>query len=256
MHAFAADHGLTVRTPLRLKNEGDQAAFAELGADAAVVAAYGLILPKPVLEGTRLGCFNIHASLLPRWRGAAPIQRAIMAGDAESGICIMQMDEGLDTGPVLMCESTAINPSMTAGDLHDQLANLTGPLIVRALEAIAGGTASFTPQPEDGVTYAKKIDKAEAEIDWRRPAQELAYVIRGLAPSPGAWFAMAGERIKVLGAGVVDKSGSPGRVLDDELTVACGKRALRLTRLQRGGRKPLSATEFLRGHAVPAGTEL
>ena len=256
VHAFAAERGLTVRTPLRLKNEGDQAAFAELGADAAVVAAYGLILPKPILEGTRLGCFNIHASLLPRWRGAAPIQRAIMAGDAESGICIMQMDEGLDTGPVLMCERAAINPAMTAGDLHDRLAELTGPLIVRALEAIAAGRASFVPQPDEGATYAKKIDKAEAEIDWRRPAQELAYVVRGLAPAPGAWFALAGERIKVLGAGVVDQSGSPGRVLDDELTIACGKGALRLTRLQRGGRKPLSAAEFLRGHAVPAGTEL
>ena len=255
VHAFAADHGLTVRTPRNLKDEGDQRAFAELGADAAVVAAYGLILPKPILDGTRLGCFNIHASLLPRWRGAAPIQRAIMAGDTESGVCIMQVDEGLDTGPVMVCERVAITPSMTAGDLHDRLAQLAGPLIVGALDAIAKETATFTAQPDDGATHARKIDKAEAEIDWRRPAQELARLIRGLDPFPGAWFAMAGERVKVLGAEVVDETGRPGHTLDERLTVACGTAALRLTRLQRGGRKPLSANEFLRGRAVPAGTE-
>ena len=235
VHDLAAENGLEVRTPRSLRQTEEQAAFAELGADAAVVAAYGLILPKAILEGTRLGCFNIHASLLPRWRGAAPIQRAIMAGDAESGICIMQMDEGLDTGPVLLCQRVAIKAGMTAGDLHDRLAELGGPLIARALQAMASGDAVLTAQSDDGVTYAAKIDKAETRIDWRRSAGELERHVRGLAPFPGAWFELAGERTKVLAAEAVDDAGSPGRTLDADLTVACGKDALRLTRLQRGG---------------------
>lgn len=256
VHDFAAEKGLEVRTPRSLKQAAEQQAFAELGADAAVVAAYGLILPKAVLEGTRLGCFNIHASLLPRWRGAAPIQRAIMAGDSETGVCIMQMDEGLDTGPVLLRERVAIEPGMIAGDLHDRLAELGGPLMVRALEAVAAGDAVPTPQPGEGATYAGKIDKAEARIDWRRPAEEIERLVRGLAPFPGAWFDLDGERIKVLGAEAVDQTGAPGRTLDAHLTVACGEGALRLARLQRGGRKPMAVDEFLRGHPVPAGAEL
>ena len=215
-----------------------------------------MILPKPILEGTRLGCFNIHGSLLPRWRGAAPIQRAIMAGDAETGLCIMRMDAGLDTGPVLLRERVTIEPSMTAGDLHDRLAELGGPLMVRALEAVAAGNAVETPQPDEGVTYAAKIDKAETRIDWRRPAQELERLVRGLAPFPGAWFDLDGERIKVLGADAVDEAGLPGQTLDPRLTVACGTGALRLARLQRGGRKPMAAADFLRGHPVPAGAEI
>jgi methionyl-tRNA formyltransferase len=256
VHDFATKKGLEARTPRSLKQSTDQEAFVDLGADAAVVAAYGLILPKPILEGTRLGCFNIHASLLPRWRGAAPIQRAIMAGDSESGVCIMQMEEGLDTGPVFLREQVAIDPGMTAGDLHDRLAELGGPLIVRALDSVAAGTATPTPQPDEGVTYATKIDKAEARLDWRRPALELARLVRGLAPFPGAWFELDGERIKVLGAETAEQSGTPGRTLDAHLTVACGEGALRLTRLQRGGRKPMAAADFLRGHPVPTGAEL
>ncbi len=253
---FAAEKGLEVRTPRSLKQSADQQAFAEIGADAAVVAAYGLILPKAVLDGTRLGCFNIHASLLPRWRGAAPIQRAIMAGDAETGVCIMRMDEGLDTGPVLLRERVAIDSGMTAGDLHDRLAELGGPLMVRALEAVAAGDAAPTPQPGEGVTYADKIDKAETRIDWRLPAEEIERLVRGLAPLPGAWFDLDGERIKVLGADAVDQTGAPGRTLDAHLTVACGEGALRLARLQRGGRKTMAVAEFLRGHPVPAGAEM
>ena len=253
---FAVKKGLEVRTPRSLKQSAYQQAFAEIGADAAVIAAYGLILPKAVLDGTRLGCFNIHASLLPRWRGAAPIQRAIMAGDAETGVCIVRMDEGLDTGPVLLRERVVIDSGMTAGDLHDRLAELGGPLMVRALEAVAAGNAAPIPQPGEGATYAKKIDKAETRIDWRRPAGEIERLVRGLAPLPGAWFDLDGERIKVLGADAVDQTGAPGRTLDAHLTVACGEGALRLARLQRGGRKPMAAAEFLRGHPVPAETEL
>lgn len=256
VHDFAAENGLEVRTPRSLRQSADQKAFAKLGADAAVVAAYGLILPKPILEGTRLGCFNIHASLLPRWRGAAPIQRAVMAGDSESGVCIMRMDEGLDTGPVLLRETVAIDPGMTAGDLHDRLAELGGPLIVRALDSVAAGTQAPTPQPDEGVTYAAKIDKAEARLDWTRPAQELEWLVRGLAPFPGAWFDLDGERIKVLGAETAEQSGVAGKTLDAHLTVACAVGALRLTRLQLGGRKPMAAAEFLRGHPIPAGAEL
>ena len=256
VHEFAAKKGLEARTPRSLKQSADQQAFTEIGADAAVVAAYGLILPKAVLEGTRLGCFNIHASLLPRWRGAAPIQRAIMAGDSESGVCIMRMDEGLDTGPVLLCERVAIEPGMTAGDLHDHLAELGGPLMVRALEAVAAGDAVPVPQPGEGATYANKIDKTETRIDWRKPAEEIERLVRGLALFPGAWFDLEGERIKVLGAEALDQTGAPGRTLDAHLTIACGEGALRLVRLQRSGRKPMAGADFLRGHPVPAGAEM
>lgn len=256
VHAFALESGLAVRTPHSLKNASEQQEFNQLGADVAVVAAYGLILPKVVLQGTRLGCFNIHASLLPRWRGAAPIQRAIMAGDAESGVCIMKMDEGLDTGPIIRCERVAIESDMTAGDLHDRLAELGGPLMVRALDAVAAGQAEFTPQPAEGATYADKIDKSEARIDWGRSALELERLVRGLAPFPGAWFDLDGERVKILGAEADNRSGPAGQTLDASLTVACGEGALRLTRLQRGGRKPMATGDFLRGNAVPAGVEL
>ena len=222
VHAWAEAHGLEVRTPTSLRKAEAQAELAALDADAGVVAAYGLILPKEVLEAPRLGCFNVHASLLPRWRGAAPIQRAIMAGDAETGITIMAMDEGLDTGPMLLTERVPIGPATTAGNLHDALAEIGGPLMVRALAGIADGTLSPTQQPDDGVTYAAKIDKAEARIDWSRPAVELDRLVRGLSPFPGAWFEVGGERVKLLLAAPTTGSGDAGTVLDDHPTIACG----------------------------------
>lgn len=256
VHAWAEAHGLEVRTPTSLRNAEAQAELAALDADAGVVAAYGLILPKEVLEAPRLGCFNVHASLLPRWRGAAPIQRAIMAGDAETGITIMQMDEGLDTGPMLLTERVPIGPATTAGDLHDALAEIGGPLMVRALAGIADGTLSPTQQPDDGVTYAAKIDKAEARIDWSRPAVELDRLVRGLSPFPGAWFEVGGERVKLLLAAPTTGSGTAGTVLDDHPTIACGDGALRLLKLQRAGKGVLDADTFRRGFAWPVGERL
>ncbi|WP_111429339.1 methionyl-tRNA formyltransferase [Rhodobacteraceae bacterium DSL-40] len=254
VQARAEALGLPVRHPVSLKGAEAQADFAALGADLAVVVAYGLILPQAVLDAPARGCLNIHASLLPRWRGAAPIQRAIMAGDAETGVCIMQMEAGLDTGPVLLRGSLAIGPEDTAGDLHDRLAGLGATLIVAALAELDGLRPEA--QPEAGVTYAAKIDKAEAKIDWSRSAAEIDRQIRGLSPFPGAWAEIGGERVKLLLSTVADGSGPAGTVLDDDLRVACGTGALRLLRLQRAGKGAMAARDFLRGFPVAAGDRL
>jgi len=254
VHSRAEALGLEVRHPVSLRNAEAQAEFAALNADAAVVVAYGLILPQSVLDAPTQGCLNIHASLLPRWRGAAPIHRAIMAGDAETGVCIMQMEAGLDTGPVLMRGATPIGATETTADLHDRLAGLGADLVVQTLDAMPNLTPE--PQPEEGVTYANKIDKAEAAIDWTQPAATVDRQIRGLSPFPGAWFDHDGIRIKVLGSARVSGGAAPGTVLDDALTVACGDGAVRLTRLQRAGKAVQDADVFLRGHAVPKGTVL
>jgi len=247
--------GLPVLTPAALRSADAEATFRAHNADAAVVVAYGLILPKAILDAPRLGCFNVHASLLPRWRGAAPINRAIMAGDAESGVAIMKMDEGLDTGPTVADEHLAIAPDMTAGDLHDALAKLGAALMVRALVEIESGAKS-TPQPAEGVTYAAKISKNETRIDWGKPWKEVHDHIRGLSPFPGAWFDLGGARIKALRSTRGEGKGRPGMALDDRLTIACGGDAVRLTQVQGEGRKAMSADEFLRGTPVKAGTQL
>ena len=244
---------LPVFTPKTLKDDEVQAAFRAHGADAAVVVAYGLLLPKPVLDAPRLGCFNVHASLLPRWRGAAPINRAVMAGDAESGVTIMRMDEGLDTGAMAMADRTPIAPDMTAGDLHDVLSRLGADLMARALAAAERGSLTLTAQPAQGVTYAAKIAKSEARIDWSQPWRQVHDHIRGLSPFPGAWFALDGVRIKVLRSTKGEGSGVPGTTLDDRLTIACGDGAVRLSQVQRAGKQPMSAVEFLRGTPVEAG---
>jgi methionyl-tRNA formyltransferase len=248
--------GLTVHTPKTLRDEAAHAAFRAHSADAAVVVAYGLILPKPILEAPRLGCFNVHASLLPRWRGAAPINRAVMAGDAESGVTIMQMDEGLDTGAMAMIERTPILPDMTAGELHDALAPLGAGLMLRALAAAERGSLSLTPQPADGVTYAEKMSKSESHIDWSKPWQQVHNHIRGLSPFPGAWFELDGVRVKALRSTRGQGSGAPGTALDDKLTIACGDGAVRLVQIQRAGKQPMGADEFLRGTRIDAGTRL
>jgi len=245
--------GIEVRTPVSLKDADAQADFAALDLDAAVVVAYGLILPAPILEAPRRGCINIHASLLPRWRGAAPIQRALLAGDTETGVTIMQMDEGLDTGPKLLREPVEITEDMNAGDLHDALSELGGRLIVDALAGLEDGSVKPTPQIEDGVTYAHKLERGEERIDWSRSAAEVARHVRGFAPWPGAWFEYDGDRIKVLATEVTAGSGKPGAVLDDALTVACGTGAIRLLRVQRAGRAAMEAEAYLRGQAVPKG---
>ena len=257
VHALAAARGVTVETPKSLRNPEAQARFASFRADIAVVAAYGLILPKPVLDAPRFGCLNIHGSLLPRWRGAAPIQRAIMAGDRETGICIMQMDEGLDTGGVLARDSVPIGPKATAGALHETLAALGAAMIVPAVDGRASGAMTAVPQPAHGTTYATKIDKAETRIDWSRPALELDRHIRALSPFPGAWTQLGSERIKILAVEIVpDRTGPPGETLDDALLVGCGTWALRATLIQREGKRPMTADEALRGKAVPRGTGL
>jgi methionyl-tRNA formyltransferase len=229
-------------------------------ADVAVVVAYGLILPKAVLDAPRLGCLNLHASLLPRWRGAAPIQRAIMAGDKETGVMVMKMEEGLDTGPVGMAERVTITPDMTANDLHDRLSMIGADLMVRALAALSRDSLQFTPQAEDGVTYAHKIEKAEARIDWRHPAQEVHDHVRGLSPFPGAFFEVdlgkGPERIKALRSKVVAGQGASGTLLDDALTIACGNGALQLVEVQRAGKAPMKADEFLRGARLAKGAVL
>jgi len=248
--------GLPVLTPKTLKDEAAQAAFRAHNADAAVVVAYGLVLPKPVLDAPRLGCFNVHASLLPRWRGAAPINRAIMAGDAESGVTIMQMDEGLDTGAITMAESVALGADMTAGELHDELAKLGSALMVRALVEIERGAAMPKRQPAQGVTYAEKISKAETRIDWTKPWKQVHDHIRGLSPFPGAWFEFGGGRVKALRSTKGEGKVAPGTVLDGSLTIACGDGAVRLTQVQRAGKQPMSAEEFLRGTKVEAGAQL
>jgi methionyl-tRNA formyltransferase len=253
VQAAAEARGFAVATPESFRDPAVLAGFAALKLDAAVVVAYGQILPQAALDVPRLGCLNLHASLLPRWRGAAPIQRAIMAGDAETGVCVMLMDAGLDTGPVLACQATPIGPEDTAGSLHDRLAVIGAALMV---ETLAAGTVSATPQPETGVTYAAKIDKAETRIDWTRSAIELGAHVRGLSPFPGAWCEIAGERVKLLMARPEDGAGSPGEALDDHLLVACGTGALRLVTLQRAGKGPMDAATFLRGYPVARGTRL
>ena len=256
VHSFAAGRGITVRTPTSLKSAEEQDAFAALDADAAVVAAYGLILPRAVLAAPRLGCLNVHASLLPRWRGAAPIQRAMLAGDTETGVTIMQMDVGLDTGAMLLRESILLLPDATASWLHDMLAAMGARLIVAALDGLDEGRLTPVPQPGEGVTYAHKLDKNEGRIDWSRPAVELERQVRALNPWPGVWFDFGAERIKVLDAVLSPGTGAPGTVLDDRLTVACGRLALRPTRVQRAGKAPMTAGDMLRGHAIPKGTRL
>jgi methionyl-tRNA formyltransferase len=246
--------GIPVHTPATLKGEEAAAAFRTHGADAAVVVAYGLILPKAILDAPRLGCFNVHASLLPRWRGAAPINRAVMAGDKDSGVTIMKMDEGLDTGAMAIAESLAIGADMTAGDLHDALAKLGAGLMPGVLAAADRGTLTLTPQPEAGVCYAAKISKAETRIDWAKPAAQVHDHIRGLAPFPGAWLELGGMRVKALRSTLDKGAAAPGTVIDDRLTVACGDGAVRLVQVQRAGKQPMTADEFLRGTPLKAGT--
>jgi methionyl-tRNA formyltransferase len=255
---LAEQHGLPVRCPANLRDPAAQAEFSALGADVAVVAAYGLILPLPVLAAPRHGCLNVHASLLPRWRGAAPIQRAILAGDRETGITIMQMDEGLDTGSILLQQAVPILPDTTAGELTDQLAALGARLMLEALDGVAAGTLIPRPQPSDGATYAAKLAHDEARLDWRRPADLLERQVRAFDPWPGAWFEGGGERIRVSRAAAEPAAvaAPPGTVLDDRLAVACGAGVLRPLRLQRPGRGPLDAAALLRGFPIPAGTQL
>ena len=248
VHLVAEELGLAVRHPASLKGAGEKAEFAALRADIAVVVAYGLILPQAVLDAPRLGCLNIHASLLPRWRGAAPIHRAVMAGDAETGVCIMRMEAGLDTGPVLLRETTEIGPDDTTGDLHDRLSGMGAEAIVATLERL--GALPDMPQPTLGVTYADKIDKAEARVDWTRPAEEVARHIRGLSPFPGAWCEANGERLKLLRARATQGTGAAGTVLKG-FTVACGTNAVEITEVQRAGKRPQSAQEALRGMTLP-----
>jgi methionyl-tRNA formyltransferase len=253
VHQFAQKAGLAVRHPVSLKGEAEQAEFAALDLDAAIVVAYGLLLPKPILEAPRLGCFNLHASLLPRWRGAAPIQRAVMAGDEETGVMVMQMEEGLDTGPVLMAERVRIGRK-TSGELTAELSRLGADLMVRALGALERGAVTPQPQTETGVTYARKITKDEARIDWSKSAAEIDAMIRGLAPSPAAFTEINGERLKVLSALPIKDRGEPGEVVTEDLTVACGEGALKLLKVQRAGKGAMEARELLKGFPLPPGT--
>jgi len=255
VHILAEEHGIAVHTPTSLKNADEAASFAALKPDVAVVAAYGLILPKAILLAPRHGCLNIHASLLPRWRGAAPIQRAIMAGDTETGVTIMQMEEGLDTGPMLLKAALPIEADTNAGALHDALADVGARLICDALDRLPDGPTPV-PQPADGVTYAAKITKEECRIDWRRSAAELDRQIRGLSPAPGAFTGIKGEHLTILAADVLAQSGAPGTTLDERLTIACGEGALRPTLVKRAGKRAMSTDELLRGFAVPKGTAL
>ena len=253
----AARFALPVFTPKTLRDGAAADALSALSAEAAVVVAYGLILPKSVLEAFPLGAFNLHASLLPRWRGAAPIQRAIMAGDRETGVMVMKMEEGLDTGPVAMAERVPIASDTTAAEMHDALARRGADLMVRALAALEKDALQLTPQAKAGVSYANKIDKSETRIDWSKPWRQVHDHCRGLSPFPGAWFELPGAgRIKVLRTRKGDGGGRVGRALDDALTVACGEGAVRLLELQREGKKPMAAEEFLRGTPVAAGTTL
>ncbi|MBN9062793.1 MAG: methionyl-tRNA formyltransferase [Rhizobiales bacterium] len=260
VHAMAESFGVPVFTPQSLRGEEAAEQFRSLNADAAVVVAYGLLLPKAVLDAPREGCLNLHASLLPRWRGAAPIHRAVIAGDGETGVMVMRMEEGLDTGPVALVDRVAIDADETTGQLHDRLKILGADLMLRALAALERGSLSFTPQGEHGVAYAKKITNDEARIDWRRPAAETHNLIRGLSPFPGAFFeadlGRGVERVKALRSRLADGGGRPGEIIDDELTIACGDGAVRLIEIQRAGSKPMPAREFLRGAKLAAGTLL
>ena len=256
----AEEAGLTVLTPERLKSAEEQSRFASFDADVAVVVAYGLILPKPILDAPRHGALNLHASLLPRCRGAAPINRAIMAGDAETGISVMRITEGLDAGPVCLEARVPIGANETAGELHDALAIRGARLMVQALAVLERGELDCRPQAEGGVTYAEKIDPAETRIDWSRPAREVHNLIRGLSPYPGAWFEVRlngkRERIKALRSTLAEDSGAPGALLDENLTIACGQGAVRLVEVQRAGKRPMSAEDFLRGAALAPRTVL
>jgi methionyl-tRNA formyltransferase len=256
VHEFAESQGIPVRTPRSLKSDEETEGFRALNLDVAVVAAYGLILPQALLDAPRLGCINIHGSLLPRWRGAAPIQRAIMAGDPVSGVTIMEMEAGLDTGPMVLAEEFTIGPKTTAGDLHDGLAEQGARLIVTALAGLDDGRLKPQTQPTEGVTYADKIDKQEARINWALPAIEIDRQIRGLSPYPGAWCTISDVRVKILKAEPVERAveAAPGEALDDQLTVACGEGALRLLRVQRAGKSATTVDALLRGFPVPAGT--
>ncbi|QFR34355.1 methionyl-tRNA formyltransferase [Ancylobacter sp. TS-1] len=256
VHRTAERLGIPVLTPATLRDAAAAETFAAHQADVAVVVAYGRILPQNILDLPTLGCLNLHASLLPRWRGAAPIQRAIMAGDAETGVAVMKMEAGLDTGPVGLVERVAIGADMTAGELHDRLMIVGGDLIGRALAALERGALGFTPQPEDGVTYAAKIDKSETRIDWGKPAKAVHDHIRGLSPFPGAWFELDGVRVKVLRSTLGDGAGAPGTVLDEALTIACGDGAVRLVEVQKAGSRAMAAQEFLRGTALGPGAVL
>ena len=259
VHDFAEARGIQVRTPARFNDEAEHHSFAALELDAAVVVAYGLILPPAILDAPRLGCINVHASLLPRWRGAAPIQRAIMAGDTETGVSIMGMDEGLDTGPMLLTERLAITPTTTGTTLHDALAAMGARLIVPVIEGVAAGTLVSKPQPDTGVTYAPKLSREVGRLDWSRPAPELERLVRALDPWPGAWCLADGERLKVLATEVVDLgrlTNDPGAVLDPTLTIACGDGALRLTRVQKQGKGAMEAGAYLRGNPVAPGMVL
>jgi methionyl-tRNA formyltransferase len=255
VHQTAEKLGLTVLTPHSLKGEEEAARFAALEADVGVVVAYGQILPVAILAAPAHGCLNLHGSLLPRWRGAAPVARAIMAGDRETGVMVMRMEKGLDTGPVAMGERLAIGPDMTAGELSERLSRLGADLLTRALAALSRGGLDTNPQPAEGVTYAHKLEKTETRIDWSRPATEVHNHIRGLSPDPGAWFeadlGKGNERVKVLRSTLADGSGVAGAVIDDALAIACGSGAVRLVELQRAGGKPVKAAEFLRGLRAP-----
>ena len=253
VHEAALKLGLDVRTPLTLKKPEDQQAFAALNLDAAIVVAYGLLLPQAILDGPRLGCFNLHASLLPRWRGAAPIHRAIMAGDTQTGVMVMKMDAGLDTGPVLSTWKTVIDDTATTGSLQDTLSVAGARLMVDTLHRLGEGTASVTAQPADGVTYAKKILAAEARIDWTRPAHEILRFVHGLNPAPGAWTMQGEARVKLLKLAPATGHGVPGTIIDTPLRVACGEGAIDIIELQRAGRGAQGAEEFLRGYPLPPG---
>ncbi|SMF41051.1 methionyl-tRNA formyltransferase [Xaviernesmea oryzae] len=260
VHQAAELLGIPVFTPVNFKAEEDRERFRALNADVAVVVAYGLLLPEAILTGTRLGCYNGHASLLPRWRGAAPIQRAIMAGDKKTGMMVMRMEKGLDTGPVALTREVEIGENMTAGELHDKLMQVGARAMAEAMDKLEADDLPLTPQPEEGVLYAAKIDKGETRVDFLKPARDVHNHIRGLSPFPGAWFEVEingrPERVKVLSSELGEGSGEAGKVLDDALTVACGEGAVRLLKLQKAGGKPLAAAEFLRGTPIPAGTRL
>ncbi len=260
VHTMAVRFGIPVHTPRTLKSAEATALFASHQAEVAVVVAYGKLLPKAVLDLPDLGCLNLHGSLLPRWRGAAPIQRAVMAGDAQTGVMVMRMEEGLDTGPVAMVEHISIGPEMTSGEVHDRMMHLGADLMARALAALSRGALGFRPQAADGVTYAHKIEKAEARIDWTKPATDLHNLVRGLSPFPGAFFeadwGQGPTRVKILRSSVDARSGQAGTVLDDALSVACKTGALRLLEVQRAGKGPMTATEFLRGSGIVTGTRL